>query len=96
MSIDNKINSPLICLKTGSNAKIISYFDKDEVPYVKISMEIELEDTKFHLLKTIPRTILKINLVIINLIPVFKKTLEYQFALDQGLMREHHEYLHRY
>ena len=42
MSIDNKINSPLICLKTGSNAKIISYFDKDEVPYVKISMEIEL------------------------------------------------------
>ena len=35
MSNDNKINSPLICLKTGSNAKIISYFDKDEVPYVK-------------------------------------------------------------
>ena len=54
MSNDNKINSPLICLKTGSNAKIISYFDKDEVPYVKISMEIELEDTKFHVLKTIP------------------------------------------
>ena len=54
MSNDNKINSPLICLKTGSNAKIISYFDKDAVPYVKISMEIEFEDTKFHVLKTIP------------------------------------------
>ena len=54
MSNDNKINSPLICLKTGSNAKIISYFDKDEVPYVKISMEIEFEDTKFHVLKTNP------------------------------------------
>jgi hypothetical protein len=54
MSNDNKINSPLICLKTGPNAKIISYFDKDEVPYVKISMEIEFEDTKFHVLKTIP------------------------------------------
>ena len=54
MSNDNKINSPLICLKTGSNAKIISYFDKDEVPYVKISMEIEFEDTKFHVLNTIP------------------------------------------
>ena len=54
MSNDNKINSPLICLKTGSNAKIISYFDKDEVPYVKISMEIEYEDTKFQVLKTIP------------------------------------------
>ena len=53
MSNDNKINSPLICLKTGSNAKIISYFDKEEVPYVKISMEIEFEDTKFQVLKTI-------------------------------------------
>ena len=29
-------------------------FDKDEVHYVKISMEIEFEDTKFHVLKTIP------------------------------------------
>ena len=54
MSNDNKINSPLICLKTGSNAKKISYFDKDEVPYVKINMEIEFENTKFHILKTIP------------------------------------------
>ena len=54
MSNDNKINSPLICLKTGSNAKIISYFDKDEVPYVKINMEIEFENTKFHILKTTP------------------------------------------
>ena len=47
MSNDNKIDSPLICLKTGSNAKIISYFDKEEVPYVKISLEIEFEDTNF-------------------------------------------------
>ena len=39
---------------------------------------------------------IKINLVIINLIPIFKKTLEYQFVLDQGLMREHREYLHMY
>ena len=54
MSIDNKINSPFIYLKTGSNAKIISYFDKDEVPYVKINMEIKFEDTKFQVLKTIP------------------------------------------
>ena len=54
MSKDNKINSPLIFLKTGSNAKIISYFDKDEVPYVKINMEIKFEDTKFQVLKTIP------------------------------------------
>ena len=61
MSNDNKINSPLICLKTGSNAKIISYFDKDEVPYVKISMEIEFEDTKFQVLKTIPIVVASAN-----------------------------------
>ena len=51
---DNKINNQLICLKTGSIAEIISYFDKEEVPYVKISMEIEFEDTKFQVLKPIP------------------------------------------
>ena len=44
MSNDNKINSPLICLKTGSKAKIISYFDKEEVSYVKINIEKKLED----------------------------------------------------
>ena len=57
---------------------------------------MEFEDTKFHVQKKFQLTILKINLVIIKLKPVFKKTLEYRFALDQGLMREHHEYLHRY
>ena len=35
MSNDNKINSPLICLKTGSNAKIISYFNKEAIPMLK-------------------------------------------------------------
>ena len=59
MSNDNKINSPLICLKTGSNAKIISYFDKEVVSYVKINMEIKFEDTKFQVLKTIPVTVIK-------------------------------------
>ena len=54
MSNYNKINSPLICLKTGSKPKIISYFDKEEVPYVKINTEIEYEDTKFQVLVTIP------------------------------------------
>ena len=45
MSNDNKINNQLICLKIGSNAKIISYFEKEEVSYVKINMEMKLEDT---------------------------------------------------
>ena len=56
MSNENKINSPLICLKTRSKAKIISYFDKEVVSYVKINMEIKFEDTKFQVLKTIPVT----------------------------------------
>ena len=34
--------------------KINSYFDKEEVSYVKISMEMKFEDTKFQVLKTIP------------------------------------------
>ena len=42
MSNYNKINSPLICLKTRSKAKIISYFDKEVVSYVKINMEIKI------------------------------------------------------
>ena len=45
MSNDNKIDNQLMCLKTRSNAKIISYFDKEEVSYVKINMEMKLEDT---------------------------------------------------
>ena len=53
MSNDNKINSPLICLKTGSNAKIISYFDKDEVPYVKISIDIKFGDSSFQILRSL-------------------------------------------
>ena len=53
MSHDIKINNQLICLKTGSKAKIINYFNKDEVIYVKISIEMKFEDTKFQVLKTI-------------------------------------------
>ena len=45
MSNDNKINNQLICLKTGLNAKIISCFDKEEVSYDKIKLEMKLEDT---------------------------------------------------
>ena len=53
MSHDIKINNQLICLKTGSKAKIINCFHKDEVNYVKISIEMKFEDTKFQVLKTI-------------------------------------------
>ena len=53
MSNDIKINNQLICLKTGSKAKIINFFHKDKVNYVKISIEMKFEDTKFQVLKTI-------------------------------------------
>ena len=53
MSHDIKINYQLICLKTGSKAKIINYFDKEEVFYVKIIMEMKFEHTKFQVLKII-------------------------------------------
>ena len=45
MSNDNKINNQLMCLKTGSKAKIIDFFDKEEVSYDKIKLEMKLEDT---------------------------------------------------
>ena len=59
MSNDNKINNQLMCLKTGSKAEIIDFFDKEVVSYVKINMEIKFEDTKFQVLKTIPVTVIK-------------------------------------
>ena len=53
MSNDIKINNQIICFKTGSKAKIINYFHKDEVNYVKISIGMIFKDTKFQVLKTI-------------------------------------------
>ena len=37
---DNKINNQLMCLKTGSKAKIIDFFDKDKVRYAKIKIKV--------------------------------------------------------
>ena len=53
MSNENKINSPLICLKTGSKAKIIDFFDKDKVRYAKIKIEVEFGNTSVQVLKSL-------------------------------------------
>ena len=49
----NKNKSELICLKTGSNAKILNFFDKDNVSYAKISIDIKFGDSSFQILRSL-------------------------------------------
>ena len=53
MSNDNKINNQLMCLKTGSKAKIIDFFDKDKVRYAKIKIEVEIGNTSVQVLRSL-------------------------------------------
>ena len=53
MSNDNKINNQLMCLKTGSKAKIIDFFDKDKVRYTKIKIEVEFGNTSVQVLRSL-------------------------------------------
>ena len=50
---NNKIDDHLICLKTGSKAKIIDYFDKDKVRYAKIKIDVEFGNTSVQILRTL-------------------------------------------
>ena len=43
----------LICLKTGSNAKIIKHYESKNVSYVKINITMKFDNTNFHVLKTV-------------------------------------------
>ena len=49
----NKSYKELICLKTGAKAKIIKFFDYNEVSYVKIIMNMKFQKSSFQILKTI-------------------------------------------
>ena len=40
----NKNKCELICLNTGSKGKILSFFDKYNIPYAKISIDIKFGD----------------------------------------------------
>ncbi len=53
MSVTNKNKCKLICLKTGSSAKILNFFDKDNISYAKISINIKFDDSSFQILKTL-------------------------------------------
>ena len=50
---NNKIDDHLICLKTGSKAKIIDYFDKDKVRYAKIKIDVEFGNTSVQILRSL-------------------------------------------
>ena len=50
---NNKIHDQLICLKTGSKAQIIDYFDKDKVRYAKIKIEVEFGNTSVQVLRSL-------------------------------------------
>ena len=50
---NNKIDDHLICLKTGSKAKIIDYFDKDKVRYAKIKIDVEFGNTLVQILRSL-------------------------------------------
>ena len=43
----------LICLKTGSNAKIIKHYESKNVSYVRIKITMKFDNTNFHVLKTV-------------------------------------------
>ena len=50
---NNKIDDQLICLKTGSKAQIIDYFDKNKVRYAKIKIDVEFGNTSVQILRSL-------------------------------------------
>ena len=50
---NNKVDDQLICLKTGSKAQIIDYFDKNKVRYAKIKIDVEFGNTSVQILRSL-------------------------------------------
>ena len=50
---NNKVDDQLICLKTGSKAKIIDFFDKNKVRYAKIKIDVEFGNTSVQILRSL-------------------------------------------
>ena len=46
------LNKKLTCIKTGYKAKIINYYELNEVSYVKVDIMMQFENSDFHILKT--------------------------------------------
>ena len=50
---NNKVDDQLICLKTGSKAQIIDYFDKNKVRYAKIKIDVGFGNTSVQILRSL-------------------------------------------
>ena len=46
------LNKKLTCIKTGYKAKIVNYYELNEVSYVKVDIMMHFENSDFHILKT--------------------------------------------
>ena len=46
------LNKKLTCIKTGYKAKIVNYYELNEVSYVKVDIMMQFENSDFHILKT--------------------------------------------
>lgn len=53
MKTNKKSKDELICLKTGSKAKIIKYFEHKNISYAKIRINMKFENSSFQVLKTV-------------------------------------------
>ena len=59
MNKNKLINKKLTCIKTGFKAKIINYYELNNVSYVKINIMMKFENSDFQVLKTCSLTKLK-------------------------------------
>ena len=53
MKTNKKSKDELICLKTGSKAKIIEYFEHNNISYAKIRINMKFENSSFQVIKTV-------------------------------------------
>ena len=53
MKTNKKSKDELICLKTGSNAEIIEYFEHKNISYAKIRINMKFESSSFQVLKRV-------------------------------------------
>ena len=53
MKTNKKSKDELICLKTGSKATIIEYFEHKNISYAKIRINMKFENSSFQVLKTV-------------------------------------------
>lgn len=59
MNVKTNLKDQLICLKTGAKAKIINRFEHENISYVKVSINMQFQNSYFQILKTL--TIDEIN-----------------------------------